>query len=363
MPAMFTSSTRYATLTQQVARQLEEEIRRGVLRETLPGERQLAARMEVSRRTIRAATAILQARRLVRTTQGAPTRILALPRPAAHRATRGVIGLLLPKPLDVLRPGAAIVEILRGQLHQNGFRLEIHVGSRFRSLRPAAALRQLVTQAGCDGWILASASQACQAWFQAQGLLAVVSGTAHEGVALPSVDVDMFATSRHGATVLLRQGHRRLALLLECADWAGLHRTEAGFMEGIRRFGHGATGEICRHSGEVAGIAQILTRILRAAAPPTALLVVNPHHYLAVSALLAARGMKVPRDLSLLCRDDDVCLRFLPVRPARYASSVQAQAKYLFATLADGLRTGATPARPRLLMPEFIAGDSIAPPP
>ncbi len=362
---MFTSSTRYATLVQQVARALEEEIRRGALREILPGERQLAARMEVSRRTIRGAAAILQARRLIRTAQGAPTRILARVRAEAPRSSQGTVGLLLPKPLDEMKPGAAVVEMLRGLLHQNGYRLETHVGTRYRSPRSATALHRLIAQASCDAWILASASRACQAWFQSQGLPAVVSGTAHEGITLPSVDVDMAATARHGATHLLRQGHRRLALLLERADWAGLQRTEAGFLEGVKVFGAGASGVVCRHGGEVADLEQLLARLLRAPAPPSALFVVNPHHYLTVAAVLADRGLRVPRDLSLLCRDDDVCLRHLPVRPARYGSCAQAQAKHLFSALAATLRSSERlrRGRPRLLVPEFIAGDSIGPPP
>lgn len=361
---MFTSSSRYSTLTQQVVRRLEEDIRHGILRESLPGERVLAVRMEVSRRTIRAAVRILRSRRLIRTAQGAPTRILGTPAPPPRRVEMRAIGLLLPKPLEMLKPFTGVVDILRGLFHQNGLRLDVFYGARYLSPRPAAALRQLVAQSPCDGWILASANHACQSWFQAQGLVTVVAGSSHDGVALPSVDVDMLATSRHAATVLLRRGHRRLALLLERADWAGFRLTEQGFIEGVRQFGNNATGLVCRHDGHVADLQRVLSRLLRSPAPPTALFIVNPFHYLAVAAILADRGLKVPQDISLLCRDDDACLRYLPVVPSRYSSSALAQAKQLFATLTTAMqsRSERPPSKSLLLIPEFIAGASIGSP-
>lgn len=361
---MFTSSSRYATLTQQVMHRLEEEIRHGILRESLPGERVLAARMEVSRRTIRAAVQILRSRRLIRTAQGAPSRILGTPTAPVRRVELRAIGLLLPKPLETLKPFTAVVDILRGLFHQNGLRLNVHYGARYLSPRPAAALRRLVAQSPCDGWILASANRACQSWFQAEGLVTVVAGTSHEGVDLPSVDVDMLATSRHAANVLLRRGHRRLALLLERADWAGFRLTEQGFLEGARQFGNGAVGLVCRHDGDVANLQRLIARLLRSPAPPTALFIVNPFHYLAVNAILAERGLRVPRDISLLCRDDDACLRYLPVEPSRYSSSAHAQAKQLFATLTAAMqsRSERPPSKSLLLIPEFIPGASIGAP-
>lgn len=364
LTAMFTSSSRYATLTQQVVRQLEEDIRHGILRESLPAERELAARMEVSRRTIRAAVQILRDRRLIRTAHGAPTRILGAPVAPVRRVELRAIGLLLPKPLEMLKPFTAVVDILRGLFHQNGRRLDVHFGARYLSPRPAAALRRLVAQSSCDGWILASATHACQSWFQSQGLVAVVAGTAHAGVALPAVDVDMLATSRHAANVLMRRGHRRLALLLERADWAGFRLTEHGFLEGVRQFGDNAVGLVCRHNGDVADLQRVISRLLRPPAPPTALFIVNPFHYLAVAAILAEQGLKVPRDISLLCRDDDACLRFLPFAPSRYSCSAQAQAKQLFATLMTDIqsRPKRPSPRPLLLMPEYIAGASVGAP-
>ncbi len=361
---MFTNPLRYSTLTQQVARALEEEMRRGVLRESLPGERQLAETMQVSRRTIRAATEILRGKKLVRKAHGRPTQIVANPPTHAKSSAMRVIGLLLPKPLEELKPYTTVIDCLRSSLYRNGFRLDTHFGQSFLSGRPAGALQRLVTQIPCDGWILTSASHACQSWFSAAGITTVVAGTAHDGIPLPSVDVDMLAASRHAAGVLLRHGHRRIALLLEKSDWAGHRKTEEGFLDGVRQFGDDALGRVLKHDGSVAGLEQVLDRSLQSPAPPTALFIVNPYHYLAVSAILAARGLDVPRDISLLCRDDDVCLKYLPIRPTRYACSAEAQARQVFSLLIGAMRAGSRkrPVKSVLMMPKFLEGTSIARP-
>lgn len=363
---MFTSSPRYVTLTQQVARTLEEQIRAGVLRDSLPGERSLAASMQVGRRTIRAATEILRQKKLIQTTHGVGTLILKAPEPESGPRPLRTIGLLVPQPLLQLQPYATVfIDPLRTLLYENGFRLDTHFGRSFFSRKPSAALQRLVTRFSTDGWLLALSNRACQEWFHAQGIPTVVIGSSHEDVVLPSVDLDMLATSRHAAQVLLRKGHRRIALVIGASEWVGDRRTEQGFLEGVRQFGSGAVGQVFRHTGSLPGLRQTVTQILQAPARPTALFVVNPYHYLTVTGLMAEQGVHVPRDLSLLCRDDEFCLRHLPTTPSRYVYDKNARAKLIFASLMAAVeRAGRTASRAQavLMMPSFEAGASIAPP-
>ena len=362
---MFTSSPRFATLAQQVARMLEEDIRRGVWRETLPGERQLAATLQVSRRTIRAATVILSEKKLIHTVHGAETRVL---KPQSGRSDRGAmraVGLLLPDQLEHLQPFATVfVDSLRMHFYNNEFRLDTHVGHRYFSGRPAAALTRLVTRSPCDGWILAFSNRASQVWFHAQGIPTIVIGTAHDGIALPFVDIDMLATSRHAAGVLLRKGHRHIALIIEESERPGDAKTQQGFFEGLRDFGEAsAIGHVFRHGGNVVRLQRLVERILQMPDRPTALFIANPYHYLAVAGILAEKGLRVPRDISLLCRDDDYCLRFLPTAPSRYVYSATMRAKEIFSTLMWATQHQARPAeevKRVLILPEYFEGGSIA---
>ncbi len=359
---MFTPSSHYTTLAQQVARDLERDIRSGILRESLPGERKLAVKLQVSRRTIRTATEILEQKHLVQICHGKETKILA-PNTSAPRDELRNIGLLLPKPLDNLKPySSGNFEAVRTLLYTNGYRLDVHFDHRFLSSRPGAALTRLVRQFPCDGWILGSANRECQAWFHSQGIPTIFQGTAHDGIVLPFVDLDMRVTARHAVNILLRKGHRRIGLVMENSEWAGYRRTEQGFLEGLRGFGQEAVGQVFRHNGKVSGIRRLVERMLHASEPVTALFVVNPYHYLALSALLSDMRVRVPDEISLLCRDDDACLDFLPVSASRYTYSSQALAKELFTLLKKVMQVGLhnSSVRSVLMLPEYVEGASVS---
>jgi DNA-binding FadR family transcriptional regulator len=121
---MFTRSSRYSTLTQQVARSLEDQIAQGIWRDSLPGERQLAGTMQVSRRTIRAAREILRQKKLIRKEHGVSTRVLAASAAPLKRESMRTVGLLPPKPLEELKPFTAAIDNLRGLFYTNGYRLD-----------------------------------------------------------------------------------------------------------------------------------------------------------------------------------------------------------------------------------------------
>ena len=73
-------------------------------------------------------------------------------------------------------------------------------------------------------------------------------------------------------------------------------------------------------------------------------------------------GLQIPRDLSVICREDDPFLGFLVPAVARYSSDASAIARKLalaLTRLAAGQPTKATHER---IMPRFVAGQSLGPP-
>jgi LacI family transcriptional regulator len=361
---MFTSSPHYATLGKQVAATLAERIGRGDFGDSLPGERWLADSLQVSRRTVRAALGLLRREKIIETLPGQETRVLRRPLGASGPRHMRAIGLLLPAPVDQLEPySTASFDLLRGLLVESGYRLETHAGPKFFSRRPGAALAKLTARFHCDAWILTFSNRACQAWFHSRRLPVVILGTAHEGLDLPYVDVDMHGIARHAANFLLGRGHRRLCLVLPEKNRAGDRRTEAGFLEAARSWvGADVATFVFRHDGTMTTLRRMTDRILKLADPPTALFIANPYHYIAVAGLLAERGLKVPRDISLLCREDDYCLRYLPVEPSRYRHRPERRARAMFAAVMHALaaKSNRRTTRQVLLLPEFVAGASVA---
>jgi len=362
---MFTSSPRYATLSRQVARAIAEKIRQGEFGASLPAERWLAQSMQVSRRTIRRALLLLRKEELLATIPGRETRIAQRPLRTTAVRTMQSVGLLLPEPVDRLEPYSTVFfDYLRALLSGNGIRLETHSGPSYFSRRPAAALAKLTARFPCDAWILAFSNRACQHWFHARAKAAVVVGTAHRGLDLPYVDIDMRAIARHAANHLHAKGHRRIGLVVPEKDRAGDRMTQEGFLEGVQTSAHaGTTGRVFCHDGTMTGLRRMTERILRLTDRPTALFIANPYHYMGVATLLAERGIRVPRDVSLLCRDDDYCLRYLPVEPGRYPCLPEKRAHAIYSTIMAIIQPGLVAsggAKSVLLLPKLVEGASVA---
>jgi LacI family transcriptional regulator len=351
------------SLEKQTADLLRERIARGAWREWLPAERALCELLQVSRSTLRRALAQLQREGAIRAEHGAGNRILARAAAPRGRLRTREVALLAPDPLERLRPSQALwIDELRAMLAERGCRLHVLHGRQFFRANPGAALEKLVRQHPHGAWVLLMASPACQLWFARRGLPCVVAGSCHAGVELPFRDLDHRAMCRHAAGVLLGLGHRRLAFVAQQAQLAGDLESEAGFLEGVRGSRHpDATVLLCHHDATAAGIAQTLRRLVAQKPAPTALLVANAYHCLAVVSGLAGLGLRVPADISVISRDEDPFLSFLVPAPARYVASPRALARSLLQPVAELLEGGPVSRRAARLMPQFVRGASLAP--
>jgi LacI family transcriptional regulator len=275
------------------------------------------------------------------------------------------IALLTPEPLERLRPTQTLwIDDLRAMLSERGCRLHVLHGRQYFRANPAAALEKLVRQHPHGCWILLLATPACQQWFARRGLPCLVAGSCSESVDLPFRDLDHRAMCRHAAGVLLGLGHRRLAFVAPEGALAGDLASEAGFLDGVRASGHPEAGaSVCRLDASAAGILPALKRLMAQKPAPTALLVVNAHHCLAVASGLAALGWRVPAQVSIISRDEDPFLTFLVPTPARYVTSPRAYARGLLQPVLELLEGGAVTQRSWRLMPEFVRGASIGPAP
>jgi DNA-binding LacI/PurR family transcriptional regulator len=96
---------------------------------------------------------------------------------------------------------------------------------------------------------------------------------------------------------------------------------------------------------------------------PTAFVVSHTHHYATVATHLAIRGLRVPDDVSLICRSEDPFLQFLRPTPAFYRTNMELAAKLLFEQVRHAIAGTAKPGEQRQLVPELVGGGSVAAPP
>lgn len=350
------------TVFAQVAAQLEAEILAGEWHEWLPGERELAQRLHVSRSSLRLALAQLVRSGVTEPVHGIGHRIIAAQRPADRRALRSV-GLLTPEslePLARLRPNVATwIEDFQDRLTRLGCAHRIHHGQEYYRRASPRALQALVRRERHEVWVVVLASETMQRWFMENEIPCVVAGSCHRGIELPSVDLDYHGLCRHAAAELFRRGHRKICLLGRRSAQAGDLAGEQGFLEIAAHGAADLEASIAHHENTVATVAATVRRLFRQSEPPTGLLVSNSNWYLTVVTTLAELGRRVPQDVSLISRNDDPFLDFIVPSPARYRNDPHLFAKRILTLVLRYFDRQPVPQRHIRLVPRFDAGASL----
>jgi DNA-binding transcriptional regulator YhcF (GntR family) len=130
----------YQSISAQVADTLRAELRNGSWRRQLPGERLLAERLSVSRKTVRKALAMLRAEGFIRTERSRGSAIMKSPNRKRTGPIKTVV-LLLPEPLEGARPFTVLwVNHLMAMLHEAGMQLETVAGWKYFGARAGRSL-------------------------------------------------------------------------------------------------------------------------------------------------------------------------------------------------------------------------------
>lgn len=324
----------------------------------------MCEKLQISRNTLRLALRHLKRDKVIEARQGAGNRIVGGPKDKLSGNDLTTVGLLMPEPLERLRPFHTLwIDELRALLIERGCRLHLHYGPQYFRQKARVALQKLVRLNPHCCWILYLSSEPMQRWFQENEIPCLVAGSIFPGVNLPFRDLNHRAICRHAAGVLLGLGHSRVAILMNRSNRAGDLESEAGFIDGIRHSANaGLESQVIRHDGTVASICHALRRLTEQNEPPTALLVVNPFHYLTVSSRLTQDGWCIPKDISLISRDEDPFLLSLVPEPARYVTSPHLFAKGLLRPVLELLQGHPLSEKNSMIVPKFIKGESLAPP-
>ena len=353
------------SLFSQTVNILRDEIVKGTWNTWLPSERTLCTTLQVSRNTLRAGLAQLKREGVIRSVHGAGKQILARASAGRPRLRSQDVALLMPDPLEQLRPSQTLwIDELRGLLSERGCRLRLFHGHQFFRKNSRPALQKLVTCNPHGCWILTLSNEYVQGWFAETGLPCVVAGSIYPGVDLPFRDLDHRAMCRHAAGILLGLGHRKMAVITHKSRRAGDVESEIGFVEAVAQSSHAdAESAVLYHESTPASVCSVVRRLREQQRPPTALLVVNPYYYLTVTSRLAQMGVRVPQDVSIISRDEDPFLSFVVPTPARYVVSPHIMATTLLRPVIELLDGQVVTQRASRIMPEFIRGDSVSRPP
>lgn len=347
------------SLVAQTVQSLCDGIRTGHWRDQLPGERELCERLQVSRRTLRAALDELQRQGWL-SVAGRRRRMIQTKRARAVReAPRKVIGVLAAGAIETLQPPMMVVmDALRDKLTEAGYAVELHASRACFSARPAQALEKLIKHHPAKAWLILGSKEPMQRWFIRQRVPCLVLGSCAPSIALPSVDVDYQAACRHAGSVLWRKGHRRIALVIPQDAYGGDLASEAGLRDALQGLS-GTELTVLRHNGTSPHVCSLVDKALRMTDPPTAYLVSHAMPVLAVLTHLMRRGRRVPQDVAIISRDDDPFLRATSPVLACYAINRIPIARRASMAVRQIAETGTLPVQSIRLIPKFVPGETV----
>jgi LacI family transcriptional regulator len=327
----------------------------------LPTELELCRRLRISRMTLRAALAQVERERLIRRGRGRRREVVARKRPARPAKTSVKVVLLTPEPLHRLTCFEMYwVDELRSHLADAGYQLEVQEQSGCHGPNGEHTLHALDGRLRPAGWVLHKSTARMQRWFSKRGARAVITGSRHSDVALPSVDLDNRAVCRHAVGRLRARGHLRLALVVPASGLAGELASERGFLEGAGgesvRSGEAVIG---RHADTRASVCGCLNELLRRRSPPTGFLVANANSALTAHCFLLEKGLKLPQEVALISRDHDRFLEEVVPSLARYSCDPTLLARKISGKVLAVVRGAVGQARADLVMPDFVPGESL----
>jgi len=351
---------RRVSLIAETTRALRDSIHEGVWEDHLPGERDLAIRLQVSRPTVREALTELQREGIIEVTARKKRRIIVSPETSAGRAARArVIAAVSPRPLLAMPPSAiTMVDELRTDLARAGFELKLIVNSACFSARPARALECLVSRSNAAAWLIFGSREPMQKWFLDRQLPCLVAGSSAAGIALPSLDIDYRAACRHAGGIFHGKGHRHLALFLPQGSTGGEADSERGFREAIE---HDSSCflQLLVHDATAPHVSRLLDQTLKSKRPPTAILVARAVHTLTVVTCLQNTGLRVPENISVISRDDETFLEHLVPDVSRYAISPSLFTRRLSRAVRQLAESSSLPPKSLRLMPNYIPGMTV----
>ena len=356
-PGVFTIPRRLSR-TAPAAAAIQKAVQENVWQEFLPSERRLCEMFKVSRPTIRTALQQLAQEGLIEIHHGRRNRLLQVASPVTQAQTRLVV-LISHQPISQMALTAYQgISEMRAHLAEQGFTTETFVCPSGSAAVQRRKLETFLRQNRVLCCVLLSLGKELQEWFAASSVPALVLGSCHPAVKLPSLDVDYRSVCRHAAGLLRAKGHRRIAFLTPQSSAAGDLVSEEGFLQGLGQTDDASRTEgiIVRHSGTASNLTAKLDALFASNHPPTAILVAKPRHVFFVVGYLLRHGIKSPGRISLIARDYDP--HFEQVI-SHYRFEGESFAHRLSRLMLQMANKGFMQKKPNLIFPRYVAEGTV----
>lgn len=351
------SRFRIASVAEQAEQALRAFIRDGTLAEQLPSESQLAHDLGIGLSSLRTALANLEKAGVITRRNGLRARIT--PRGAQQRERKAPPTVCIVSSLsrETVAPDLnPVVLALNANFSSRGIRWEEVFDAKLDRGPPENRLRTLVADRDHVCWLLHGCSTPVLRWFSRSKLPAFLIGSCPPGVVLPSVDYDNRAVGWHSAGHLTKHGHRHIALLRPRRALTGDFDSCAGFLSYIERNAPGTAVVTITVDRDLSSLGAKLDQAMASAHPPSAFFALHPGAALKTIFHLLKAGHRIPRDVSVMCRDSISLFDTVLPEITRYHGSNLLLFRRA-SRIAQALLAGhAVPPKASLVTPSFIPG-------
>jgi len=353
------ASSDFSSITEQVTSHLRHELAKGRWLTTVPGRNNLAAELGVSHKTVESALRNLEAEGLL-TGQGAGRRRLITSSSKLASARPMRVALLLSEAVD--RNTNYVVQLDR-ELSEAGHTVVYPARSLLALGMDVSRIAPFVESTEADVWVIGAASQSVLQWFAANPTPAFALFGRREGLPIAGAGPDKVSAFIMVTRELINLGHRRITLLARPRRrLPEPGTTEQAFLDELKEQGLSAGNfnlpewDDCKE-----GLQACLSSLFQLT-PPTALICEEPVIFSAVLQFAAARGLRVPGDISIICSDADPTFAWSEPSVAHIRWDPQPVVRRIVAWAAN-ISRGKTDHRQSLTKAEFIEGGTMGPVP
>ena len=351
------------SLLQETVVVMQDQIRRGLYGEFLPGERALAERLQIGRNTLRLALQVLEDEKWISPSiQGRRRKILISGnKKSSDKGPLKQVYYLTDLDLgDFAAHNLLYLDLLRKDLAERDCRMDVLSNPFGSNASLENQLRRRVTSSAPGVWVLSSCAPAVHEWFIKNNIPAVSLGYAEEESGLPFVALNLEAAAQHLCGTLRRLQHRRVALLLPESPLLAHRILERSLQVGLVTSPQEAdTLRYISHDGSPGRIVHQLERCFRQKDAPTAIVTLNLRELMTTVTALMNMGLRIPTDVSVVCMVGDPIYKIMVPEISCYDIPSKTVVKKVREKIFSAWELGPKQTRSHRIMCTFVKGQSL----
>lgn len=340
---------------EQVAEHLRNELLRGALSGSMPGAHPLAEELGVNHKTVKAALQLLEKKGLLVGQGAGRRRKIVLPEDHAPVALR--VALLV---FDFPAWGADYMIELKHQLEVAGH-VPVFTDKTLEDLgMDAERVARFVKKTGADAWVVSAGTSEVLQWFLQQKIPAFAIFGRQRQLKIAGVGPDKIPALVETTQRLIELGHQRIVFLDSLYKFSDPGVTGTAFLDALSAGGITVGSyNLPGWEGGLEGLYAYLDSSFRIS-PPTAIFAGSASTYFATLHFLLSKDIHVPRDLSLICVDDDPYFKQCQPSVSRIRWSSHSVANSIVRWVWN-ISQGKEDTRQTTIKAEFVEGGTIGP--